>query len=256
MSVLRRNGAGRACWKGTSGRRSSARACPSSSRNSDGMRARPGSSNRPGSSRRRIRRASPKARSSSWCETRYRDGQSDTYFVPTRLAGGPEAERLTREAPGRIIARFNGPRGDRLLYDGMADPQVCQALLDAIADERVDARPSRARSARSAPPQFGEARGPSGVPLEVIRGKAEQSNTAVMFDHRLILKVVPSRRARHQPRLRDRPVPGRADPVRPRPQGRRLAGIPPSPRRADLAGDPAGAGPATRATAGSTPCTS
>ena len=71
-------------------------------------------------------------------ETRYRDGQTDTYFVPTRLAGGPEAERLTREAPGRIIARFNGPRGDRLLYDGMADPQVCQALLDAIAEERVD----------------------------------------------------------------------------------------------------------------------
>src|SRR5271156_4192097 len=70
-------------------------------------------------------------------ETRYRDGQTDTYFVPTRLAGGPEAERLTREAPGRIIARFNGPRGDRLLYDGMADPQVCRALLDAIDEQRV-----------------------------------------------------------------------------------------------------------------------
>jgi 1,4-alpha-glucan branching enzyme len=121
-------------------------------------------------------------------ETRYRDGASDTYFVPARLAGGPEAERLAREAPGRIIARFNGSRGDRLLYDGMADPQVCQALLDAIASGRtMRGESGEIRAVRT--PQFGEARGPSGVPLEVILGKAEQSNTAVMFDHRLILKA-------------------------------------------------------------------
>ena len=64
-------------------------------------------------------------------ETRYRDGRSDTYFIPARLAGGPQADRLSRESPGRIIARFDGPRDGRLLYDGMADPEVCQALLDA-----------------------------------------------------------------------------------------------------------------------------
>ncbi len=119
---------------------------------------------------------------------RYRDGQSDTYFVPARLAGGPDAERLTREAPGRIIARFDGPLGDRLLYDGMADPQVCQALLDAIAEEHpMRGQSGEIRAIRT--PRFSEARGPSGMPLEVIWGKAEQSNTAVMFDHRLILKA-------------------------------------------------------------------
>ena len=32
-------------------------------------------------------------------ETRYRDGHSETYFVPTRLAGGPDADWLTRERP-------------------------------------------------------------------------------------------------------------------------------------------------------------
>ena len=64
------------------------------------------------------------------------------------------------------------------------------------------ARPCSTPSPRSTPmrgqsgeirairtPRFSEARGPSGMPLEVIRGKAEQSNTAVMFDHRLILKA-------------------------------------------------------------------
>ena len=121
-------------------------------------------------------------------ETRYRDGQSDTYFVPTRLASGPEAVRLATEAPGRIIARIGGPPGDRLLYDGMADPGVCQALLDAIAGERtMRGESGEIRAIRTS--QFGEARGPSDAPLEVVLGKAEQSNTAVMFDHRLILKA-------------------------------------------------------------------
>jgi 1,4-alpha-glucan branching enzyme len=121
-------------------------------------------------------------------ETCYHGGESDTYFVPARLAGGTEAERLAREAPGRIIARFNGARGDRLLYDGMTDPQVCHALLDAIASGRtIRGETGEIRAVRT--PQFDEARGPSGAPLEVILGKAEQSNTAVMFDHRLILKA-------------------------------------------------------------------
>ena len=121
-------------------------------------------------------------------EARYRSGDSETYFLPIRLAGGSEAERCAREAPGRVIATLAGLRGDRLLYDGMADPEVCHALLDAIAEERVmPARSGQVRAVRT--PQFSRARGPSGTPLEVIRGKAEQSNTAVMFDHRLILKV-------------------------------------------------------------------
>src|SRR5207237_7021070 len=121
-------------------------------------------------------------------EVRYGEGDPDTYFLPIRLAAGPEVERLAKEAPGRVIARSAGLRGERLLYDGMADPEVCRALLDAIAEERViPTRSGPIRAIRT--PQFSQARGPSGTPLEVIRGKAEQSNTAVLFDHRLILKV-------------------------------------------------------------------
>ncbi len=121
-------------------------------------------------------------------EVRYREGDPETYFVPIRLAGGADAERWTREAPGRVIARFAGPRGDRLLYDAMIDPDVCHAILDAIAEDRViPAGSGQIRAIKT--PQFNRARGPKGIPLEVVRGKAEQSNTAVMFDHRLILKV-------------------------------------------------------------------
>ncbi|HZW31927.1 MAG TPA: 1,4-alpha-glucan branching protein GlgB, partial [Isosphaeraceae bacterium] len=123
-----------------------------------------------------------------WVEAHYRAGEADTYFLPIRVVSGPAAERLTREAPGRVIARLPGPGGDRLLSDGLADPEVCHALLEAIAEERtIPGRSGQVRAIRTG--QFARVRGPSGVPLEVIRGKAEQSNTAVLFDHRLILKV-------------------------------------------------------------------
>src|SRR5262245_27344722 len=70
-------------------------------------------------------------------EACYRDGEADTYFVPMRLASGPEVERLTREAPGRVITPVSGPRGPRLLYDALVDPEVCLALLEAIAEQKV-----------------------------------------------------------------------------------------------------------------------
>ena len=53
-------------------------------------------------------------------------------------------------------------------------------------------------------------------------GKFEQSNYGRLFDHRLILKIFRTGRARDQSGLRDRPIPRRKDAVRPRAEdGRR-----------------------------------
>jgi len=121
-------------------------------------------------------------------EVRHHEGQPEVYFLPLGLAEGDDAARLVRESPGRVISAIDGLEGDAVLYDALADPVACWALLSAIEGGRVT-RTRKGEIRGLATAAFSQARGPSGVPLEVIRGNAEQSNSAVMFDHRLLLKI-------------------------------------------------------------------
>ena len=55
----------------------------------------------------------------------------------TRFAGSSWLEQLAREASGRIVAQLAGPDWGGILYDALADPAFCKALLDAIAQGRT-----------------------------------------------------------------------------------------------------------------------
>ena len=113
-------------------------------------------------------------------------GPADTYFLPLALATGPEAERLQRDQPARVIARADG--SGAVVYDALADDATCAALLAAIAQGR-EITTGLGRIRASATTAFAEARGPADVALHVRRGTAEQSNSALIYGHRLILKL-------------------------------------------------------------------
>ena len=118
-------------------------------------------------------------------EVAYASGRPDVYLLPLGLATGPAADRIEREEPGRVVARLDKVG---LVYDALADPAVCTALLDTIAGSR--AIPAGSGTIQGSPTSaFAAARGPLDKPLAVARGSFEQSNSAVIFGDRLILKV-------------------------------------------------------------------
>ncbi len=118
-------------------------------------------------------------------EVSYASGRPETYLLLIGGSSGDEADRIAREEPGRVIAKLEG---GVLVHDALADPAVCSALLDAIARSRslkgglgtIQGIPTSA---------FAEARGPASTPLAVTKGSFEQSNSAVIFGDRLIMKV-------------------------------------------------------------------
>ncbi len=118
-------------------------------------------------------------------EVKYGSGPAEVYFLPMGLATGAEADRIGREASGRVIARFEGLG---VVHDALADPGVGSTLLDAIAGSRSLRAGSGTIRAFSTS-AFAAARGPVTTPLPVAGGSFEQSNSAVIFGDRLILKV-------------------------------------------------------------------
>jgi maltose alpha-D-glucosyltransferase/alpha-amylase len=121
-------------------------------------------------------------------EVEFAEGEPDTYFLPLAAASGREAERVGREVPQRIIATWERSDGPALLYDGLADHGTCWALLTAIESNRsAPTRQGEIRALRTT--AFDRARGPVGTPLEVIPQTTEQSNSVVLFDHRLLMKA-------------------------------------------------------------------
>ena len=121
-------------------------------------------------------------------EARYRDGAADLYLVPLGIAVGSGAETLVEALPDRVLARVARPDGPGILFDALADPEACAALLESIARGRQV--PTASGVIRAFPTTaFAEARGPVDAALPARLSRAEQSNSAVLFGDRLILKV-------------------------------------------------------------------
>ena len=156
------------------------------------------------------------------------DTAPDIYQLPLALTTGPEAESIRAAAPASILASLTTSDGPAILHDATAREDVRQALLSVIESHATlsgstkdvilseDARVQRAaqpkdpeelgvatpgpsrsydRSQSDSPASltgipssaFADARGSGHLPSRL--GSAEQSNTSILYDQKLILKL-------------------------------------------------------------------
>ncbi len=116
----------------------------------------------------------------------YVEGVSDTYTLPVATRSGADVEDLRANTPEGIIAPMQATGGG-VLVDGLVLPQVRDALLQMIALEEQTATRAGGTFAGKPSSAFGLLRGVD--PLPSRRGSAEQSNTSLLYDRKLILKL-------------------------------------------------------------------
>jgi len=123
----------------------------------------------------------------------YVQGSPETYVWPLAFADDVAAAVVQANTPQAVVAEVeasgrNGVAVTGVLYDGMEDPTLCAALLDAIERRRRFKGPAgqlvavTTRALRAL-------RGPSGAPVGASLLRGEQSNSSVVYGDRLILKL-------------------------------------------------------------------
>lgn len=125
--------------------------------------------------------------------TRYDDGSPERYVLTIAFATGERAAEIKMKHPQAVIAQLRtrsdeGQEIDGILYNALRDPAFTQTLLDAFAEERVF-KGSRSEIVVSKTTEFDRARGPVRNALGSTIWQAAETNTSVIYDDRLILKL-------------------------------------------------------------------
>jgi maltose alpha-D-glucosyltransferase/alpha-amylase len=132
----------------------------------------------------------------------YVQGDSDSYLLPLAFATGEEAHRIQQEQPHLIIAplRITKSSTEGLLYDAIAQRDFAQGLLESIGRKRL-LKGAKGEAEGSSTAAYKRIRGDAKVALEPSLGKAEQSNSAIIFADKFLLKTFRRLEAGHNPDL-------------------------------------------------------
>ncbi len=116
----------------------------------------------------------------------YADDAVDLYQLPLAISTGEQADAIRASAPGSILANLSAGGTSAVLHDATAREDLRQALLGIIdSNASVEGQSSTLVGARSS--AFDAVRGSE--PLPARTGSAEQSNTSILYDNRLIMKL-------------------------------------------------------------------
>jgi maltose alpha-D-glucosyltransferase/alpha-amylase len=116
----------------------------------------------------------------------YADETTNTYQLPLAISTGEDADALRASDPASIIATVSTPTGPAVLHDAVAREDVRQAILRLI--ETSSQLPTRSGILHGhCSSAFAELRGTD--PLPARTGSAEQSNTSILYDAKLIMKL-------------------------------------------------------------------
>jgi maltose alpha-D-glucosyltransferase/alpha-amylase len=115
----------------------------------------------------------------------FTEGARDLYALPVRIVSGEEARKIEVEYPATVIARI-GQDGD-LLVDATGSEIFHRVLLDLVTETRtVPGRVGRIVSSKSNHLAETLADGP---PQASRILKVEQSNSSIIFDQKIYLKL-------------------------------------------------------------------
>ena len=121
-------------------------------------------------------------------EVQYVDSDAELYFLLLGMTFGETADKLRKVAPTVVISPIVSHEGPGVLHDGAFDDPSCASLLALIEDAReLRARHGVIRGSPSG--SFKTLRGSAADPLAVRRGSAEQSDSSIIYDGRLMLKL-------------------------------------------------------------------
>jgi maltose alpha-D-glucosyltransferase/alpha-amylase len=126
----------------------------------------------------------------AFLQVEYTQNEPDTYVLPMACAFGEQMDAICRDWAPLVIARVSikTPQADGVLYDAISNKEFCRALLEVIASRRglqgihgtvTSMHTSFLRQLRIA----------GSLNLEPSVGKAEQSNSSVVFGDKLVLKL-------------------------------------------------------------------
>ncbi len=143
------------------------------------------------------------------------DAKPDVYQLPLALTSGPEIDGIRASAPASILASLSTANGPAILHDATAREDVRQALLALIeSEQQLDASAPTSEAVASVDKSVnleedtagatgpasvgGQIKGHKSSAFDLARGSeplparvssAEQSNTSILYNGKLILKL-------------------------------------------------------------------